>query len=393
MNIICIPYHDWRKILNEGFRTRDAHFIETLRSNSNVEKLIIINRPYSLLEYVLKYRFKKIKGEIIYQKGLGKLISIGQDTYLLDYKYNYSISQIFEGRKWFIKKYKEQTFHNFVSCSIEKLNIRTNLYTINFNIFAAGLNKIPNSKKTLFDAWDNFEKFPNLQSIVVEIEKCYKEHTKTADYWSTNSLSNISFFSKKYFKENIKFIPNGVDFEKINKNRELSKKLKHISGPLIGFGGKFTHLVDVELVNYLVKENKDFSFVFMGQILDKSVFKSINKESNFFYLGDLHYDEYINTLPSLDVCIIPYVVKEKETGANTIKLYEYLAAKKQVISTRGNGVEPFSDYIFIADNYEDFSNSLKLALLKPKDPMNEKLLNKYSWKSLCEGLLNIFENK
>ena len=54
MNLSIFPYHDWRKILVEGNRTRDAHFIENFRASDRIQKLIIINRPITLSELVIK---------------------------------------------------------------------------------------------------------------------------------------------------------------------------------------------------------------------------------------------------------------------------------------------------------------------------------------------------
>ena len=53
-NIVIIPFHDWRKIQQEGFRTRDAHFIKQFELNKNIENVLIINRPTTWLEILTK---------------------------------------------------------------------------------------------------------------------------------------------------------------------------------------------------------------------------------------------------------------------------------------------------------------------------------------------------
>ena len=60
MNLAVIPYHDWRKILIEGSRTRDAHFINHFQKSEEIEKLIIINRPITIPELILKKRLRKM---------------------------------------------------------------------------------------------------------------------------------------------------------------------------------------------------------------------------------------------------------------------------------------------------------------------------------------------
>ena len=60
MNLFIIPFHDWRKINNEGFRTRDAHLIEHFQKKNNVKRLIIINRPTTKAELLFKSYKKDI---------------------------------------------------------------------------------------------------------------------------------------------------------------------------------------------------------------------------------------------------------------------------------------------------------------------------------------------
>ena len=64
MNLIIIPFHDWRKSQNEGFRTRDVHFIKALSENKSVENILVVNRPSTWLELLYKRSDKNVKGEL-----------------------------------------------------------------------------------------------------------------------------------------------------------------------------------------------------------------------------------------------------------------------------------------------------------------------------------------
>ena len=54
MDIVMIPFHDCKKWLREGFRTRDAHLAEHFCQDPRVGKILVINRPTSLAEVLLK---------------------------------------------------------------------------------------------------------------------------------------------------------------------------------------------------------------------------------------------------------------------------------------------------------------------------------------------------
>ena len=85
MNLAVIPYHDWRKILIEGGRTRDAHFINCFRELNNVEKLIIINRPITFPELLIKKRLKKIVGKVLLSKNGCRLVQLDEKSFIIDF--------------------------------------------------------------------------------------------------------------------------------------------------------------------------------------------------------------------------------------------------------------------------------------------------------------------
>ena len=84
-NFVIQPFHDFRKWENEGYRTRDAHFFEHIRQRDDVDKVIIINRPLSLAERILKRKDKKYsKGEVILTSKKFEITKLDSKTYIFD---------------------------------------------------------------------------------------------------------------------------------------------------------------------------------------------------------------------------------------------------------------------------------------------------------------------
>lgn len=102
MGVVYLPYHDWRKIQSEGNRTRDAHFIEAIRANQNL-KMIVVNRPITLLELIVKKKTLKAKlpYEVIYQNGNYTLYKLDESTFLIDSTLKESFTQLVAKRSWF----------------------------------------------------------------------------------------------------------------------------------------------------------------------------------------------------------------------------------------------------------------------------------------------------
>ena len=386
MNLAVVPYHDWRKILVEGNRTRDAHFIEHFRSNEGIDKLIILNRPITFPELIFYKKLKSIKGHVLLSnKGL-RLIQIDMKTYVIDFISSNFLEHIIKKRDWYFKAYTNKLYVEFIFQAYKYLGIE-NVNYISFNIYAVYLFDKIKSSKIIFDAWDNFVKFPFSKSHLENIKKAYISYAKNANYWTTNSDSNISYYNDNYSPNNIKLITNGVDVDRfIQDSKFVPDDLKKIPAPIIGFGGKITHLFDVSLFNYLVSSNPDKSFVIVGQILNKSIFKKIKKAKNFYYLGDKSYDIYPQYVINFNICIIPYVIDKYGHGANTIKAYEYISTQNKTVGTSSSGINKLSKYIYVCNDKDDFSNCLK-DLQNKKEKFSDET---FYWKFKVKEILNIF---
>ena len=388
--VAIIPFHDWRKLQLEGFRTRDAHFIEEFAKQKDRIK-VIINRPTTLAEVLVKRKLGLIIGKKILRKGPFSLYEVDTNLYLIDYFSMDILGQLNKGYLWFFKKYSSQAYNLFIEKVFDFLKIKDTVCLLNQNIFAAGLVKTISVKLRVFDAWDNFNNFNVYQKIKDEINRSYQDLSTSTDFWLTNSTDNLEDFSKEFSPKKIVLVSNGVDLNRfVDKqyNSTMPEDLSNVKRPIVGFGGKISQLIDVDLLNQTMKGAPFASFVFVGQILDKAVFNRIKKLPNYYYLGDKHYDQYPNYVKNFDVCIVPYVVeKSKKSGANTIKVYEYLATQKKIIGTPSNGIEYLSEYVYIVNNAKEFIEELKdIKNLKPKI-----VLENYSWKRKIDDFLKLIE--
>jgi len=386
MNLTIIPFHDWRKNEKEGFRTRDSHLIKALYNNKKVNKVLVINRPTTLLELAYKKTSKKIIGRVIMKRKKFTLYEVDKNLYVVDFISGDIIGQATKKQKWFLDIYTHKGYTNFIKECWNKLSI-DNTFLISQNIFAYKLALELPAKTKLFDAWDNFLKFPAYKSIKDELSKGYRMLAKESISWVTNSNENIIFFKTNYNVKKIELLKNGVKDDFATNYSTIPKDLNQIKRPIIGFGGKISYLLNVELINFLTKDNSEFSFVFVGQILDKNTFSAIEKNKNVYFLGDKHYTEYPNYVQNFDVCIIPYNTGKGQHGGDSLKAYEYLSTGKKVVGTKGNGLEDLKDYLYLAETAEEFSKELS-TLSNEKPRMN---IANYSWKSKALFLIKMLD--
>lgn len=387
MNLICIPYHDWRKIEVEGFRTRDAHFIEHLADNEDVDKILVVNRPITISEILIKRKKRKIKGEKIFSYGNSSLYKISSKLYILDFFSNDIFGPLLLRQKWFFKAFADKklqiAFQKAASfLKMDKCNV------LSQNIFSAKFIEKNSDKKCFFDAWDNFILFPSNKKMFKSFYNAYSIMSKECLAWFTNSTENISYYNKHYQPKRCYLIKNGVDVKVFSKSYSLPYDMEKIPRPIIGFGGKISHLVDPEIINFILQEYPTYSFVFVGQILSKEVFKKIKKTSNFYYLGDKSYSEYPAYVSNFDLGIVPYVSKRLQHGGDSMKVYEYLAAGLEVVGVPGGGMQDLSSLIYLANSQEEFSRGIKNAILKKGERMLPEI---YTWEYKTKEIIQIIK--
>jgi hypothetical protein len=81
---------------------------------------------------------------------------------------------------------------------------------------------------------------------------------------------------------------------------------------------------------------------------------------------------------------------------NPLKLYEYIAAGKVVITTKISGVSNISQYIIEANSKEDFVDKIELVKSKPLPNPNfvsASLPNCYTWKEISLEFISHVLNK
>jgi len=384
MNIIALPFHDWRKSESEGFRTRDVHFIKSFEKLECVSKILVINRPFTILELILKGHSSRLKGDVVLSTSKFQLTKVSEKIYVVDFNSFDILGQIFKKHKWFIDKYNNHQYNNFIK-KVRNILKMEDATLICQNLFAYKLTNTLGASFKLFDAWDNFLKFPTYKYMLSDMLVAYNSLSKSTCFWITNSSENMDYFSSKFSPKNIRLVTNGVNQDFLSGDEECPSDILSLPRPIVGFGGKVSYLLDVDLINYITLKNPGCSFVFVGQILDRSVFDKIIKRSNIFFLGDKNYSVYPKYVNQFDIGIIPYHINERQHGGDSIKAYEYLFAGIKVVGTRGNGLVSLEKYLYLCENKYEFSESLSCT----KNNKDFFPVLQYTWEKKSIEILNL----
>lgn len=361
MDIIIIPFHDYKKWVNEGFRTRDAHVFQHLEKEEKIDKILVVNRPTSIAEILLKHkRWYVDEGETIREDKMVHLTQIGTKSYCLDILVPDLLKVVHEKKAWWFTAFRYPKVINAINESVNKIGMKNPTLLLQ-NPMAIGAVKGVNYKEFVFDAIDNWLYHPQMKDKEL-IKANYETVDQNADLILTVSESLTNLFKHN---RNVHWVPNGVDVDYF----KSAYKTDRSDRICIGYVGKIQERVNFSLVESCLKEFNQCDFVFIGPVLaQKKEIKMLqSKYANIHFTGDVHYNDLPSEMKMFDIAIIPHIIDEFTSSMNPLKLYEYLAAGKPVVTTSVAGTGNISPYVYSVDNDGDFIDVLRARIFNYKN--------------------------
>jgi len=183
------------------------------------------------------------------------------------------------------------------------------------------------SRLICYDCMDNYESFfPHLLPFEQEL-------FSRADV-TLVSASLLEEKARRYTDE-VYLVPNGVEIELfravLEKSYPLPPDMRNIPLPRIGYYGSIEDWLDYDLLEELLKKT-GLSVVLIGPVKSKKA-KKLARNKRVFLLGPKSYSELPAYLAHFSVCILPFKDTELTRAVDPVKIYEYIAAGKDVVAT------------------------------------------------------------
>ena len=243
---------------------------------------------------------------------------------------------------------------------------------------------LKNAKLSVFDFSDDFlELGYSLKSL-----KLFKRNIEIFASAANFVLTVNEHVKEKYsyLNANMHLIRNATNFNNFDRKKfksvSLLKRIKIKNSPIIGYCGiANTNRIDTSIVDYLIKKRPNWQFVFIGTT-EKELLEKYLKHQNFNHIPPVDYKNLPNYLDYFDVAIVPFKVNEHTKGNDLLKIHDFLAMGKAVVSTEIGGAADLKHVIKIARNPSEFLEAIenelcnvsKEAILKRK-----KCARKNSW--------------
>lgn len=222
----------------------------------------------------------------------------------------------------------------------------------------------------VYHAYDLFQHTPgwNEQRDTLETHLL-----QTADI-ATASSSIIAEALEKKTSRKVRVLPNGVDMHDFNREARdagiVPTDLGAIAQPRLGYVGSLVFTVDFELVEALASRKPNWNFVFIGaragkfDAISKAAFSKCQALPNIHFLGQKDVREVAAYSMNMDVNLMLYRISDGiwTQAGYPLKLHEYLAAGKPVVSSDLPSVRPFTNVVRIASGISDWLNAVEEAI-------------------------------
>lgn len=206
--------------------------------------------------------------------------------------------------------------------------------------------------------------------------------------------SNTLHTNKKQLNTNAFVVKNGVNFELFSQKATAYplKEYQDKYDKIIGYIGSVDHRLDYDLLEACAKNHPNLAFVFVGRINNQEGETRLKKHKNVFLLGPQSPSELHNFMQAFDLGLIPFLKNDLTAGIYPLKINEYLAAGKPVISTEFGDLDDFRDIAIIAKNPSEFVAAISAELeadSTEKQDHRIQIASQNSWAARAERFGNI----
>jgi glycosyltransferase involved in cell wall biosynthesis len=207
---------------------------------------------------------------------------------------------------------------------------------------------------------DDYASLPDVDAEAVRAMD--DELTRRADLVFVASETLLA--SKRLLNPETYVSPHGVDYAHFARAQDpalaIPDDIAGLPRPIVGFFGLIERWIDLPLMDYLAERRPEWTFLMIGRVAVPDA--DVPKRPNLVYLGPRPYP----TLPAYGkafaAAIIPYHLTPQVLHANPIKLREYLAMGKPIVSVSTPEIDKFAANVRIGRSREEMLAHLDAAV-------------------------------
>lgn len=265
----------------------------------------------------------------------------------------------------------------------------------NTPFYAAPFTWLP-ARVRAFDVMDEVVRVPWAPSDAPRLERLVLGESDVITA-GTQSVTRAKTEQHSEWIEAVRYIPCGVDAERFappegKRSAGTPEDVASLPRPIIGFFGAVNERLDPDLLAALADRIPEASIVLVGPIYRR--FGGLREAPNVHFTGLKPYAELPRYLAAFDCAIVPYRLDAGIEFVQPVKILEYLAGGKPVVSTAIPDVAAlYSDTVRIArGGPEDFVRQVREALAEGSARRDEYMAvaRRRSWEEMARDFEDLF---
>jgi glycosyltransferase involved in cell wall biosynthesis len=190
----------------------------------------------------------------------------------------------------------------------------------------------------------------------------------------------LSEYARLYSKH-VFYLPNAADFKLFQQARGASidrpREIELVDRKIIGYIGHIDHRMDYDLLTDIARNYPEYVLLLVGPTGSNFERSHLEKLPNVIRTGSKLLTELPAYVRFMDCGIIPFLCNKLTESIYPLKLNEYLAAAKPVVTTNFSpDLNEFEDVIKIASTNLEFVASLSDELRTDSEEKQQSRLKK-----------------
>ncbi|MGM0646358.1 MAG: glycosyltransferase [Thermodesulfobacteriota bacterium] len=153
--------------------------------------------------------------------------------------------------------------------------------------------------------------------------------------------------------------------------------LKHIPSPRVGYCGLIDERLDQGLVAAIARALPHTAFVFTGSVVTNV--RELERLDNVYFTGPVPYTELPAMMAGWVVCMLPYKLDTLAQSINPLKLKEYIATGKPVLSTPLPAAQELEAHLDLGQDAAAWSGLLRERLFAPHSTGRRREVGGWLW--------------
>ena len=195
-------------------------------------------------------------------------------------------------------------------------------------------------------------------------------------------------------------LPNAVDLDEIERLERIELPVEQGSS-IVGYLGAFEYFVDMDMVLDTAARLPDVAFWLVGGGRDFRRIKSrVDKEQrkNVYLPGPVDHKTGLAMMAAADVCLLPRHSDAFSHAACPLKLFEYAALGKPIVSTPMREVQRIAgEFAFFAREPDEMKSIISSLINNPDSAKSriqhglELVKHRYNWEAITREFVQYIE--